>query len=581
MMDDAIDPATLEVMRNALQSIAEEMGAALVRTAFSTNIKDRMDCSTAVYTREGKLVSQAEHMPLHLGLMPSVVQAVLQAYPPDRLEPGDVVIINDPYISGSHLPDICIISPVYWEGELVALLANLAHHVDVGGMTPGSMPVGAVEIFQEGLRIPPTKLCKRRKLDEELLQLILANVRTPDETRGDLQAQLAANNVGERRLHELMKKHGQAMVFKYMQAILDYSERRMRAMIAQLPPGHYTFTDYLESDGIVDEPIPIRVAIAVESNDIKVDFSGTSAATRGPVNCTRPVTLACVYYAIKSVVDPGLPSNEGAYRPIHVVTPPGSVVNPDFPAAVCQANINTAQRIVDAVLGALAHAVPDRVTAASSGSMNLFTIGGIDPGRGCYYSYVETCGGGQGAMHNQDGMDGVHTNMTNTRNTPVEVIEATYPLRVERYALVPDSGGPGRWRGGLGIVREITIVDHQARATISTERRRRRPWGLSDGKPGGASASFYETANGQVRALPTMTSMDVESDSALTLVSPGGGGMGCPLGRDVELVKRDVIAGFVSVEGAERDYGVVLDPESGEVDEARTAALREQLACCL
>jgi len=557
-MNTTVDPITLEVMRNAFQSIAEEMGATLIRTALSTNIKDRRDCSTAMYTAEGDLVAQAEHIPLHLGLMPTVVKAVLKEYK-KRIEPGDAIIINDPYISGSHLPDICIISPVYFKGKLVALLANLAHHVDIGGIAPGGMPANSTEIFQEGIRIPPIKIRKKRQVDEEILQLLIDNVRTGYATYGDLQAQLAANNVGERRLLELIKKYGREAVLLYMEEIINYSERRMRSAMKKIPRGSYSFEDYLEGDGINEDLINIKVKIIIKEGSIVVDFTGTHPQVKGSVNCTRAVTLACVYYAIKAVVDPDLPSSQGAYRVIEVITPKRTLVNPCFPAAVSNANINTAQRIADVVLGALAKAVPERVTAASTGSMSLFTIGGINPRNNTYYSYIETYGGGQGAMYNQDGMDGVHTNMTNTRNAPVEVIEMFYPLRVEKYGLLSDSEGPGKFRGGVGMMREITILDHEATVTFSTERKKIGPWGLLGGKPGKGSECLIVFPDGERKQLPSKVTMEVKPGSKLILKTAGGGGAGNPLERDPEMMRRDVKERFISLKRAKEEYGVSIN----------------------
>ena len=397
-MKQKADPITLEVMRNAFQSVAEEMGAALIRAALSTNIKDRRDCSTAVYTARGDLVAQAEHIPLHLGLMVSVVKKTLERFPVEKLEPGDAVITNDPYISGSHLPDICMITPLFADGECLALLANLAHHVDVGGMTPGSMPTLSTEIFQEGLRIPPIKLRKRGQVDDQIMALIADNVRTRYETYGDFQAQMAANNVGERRLGEIVSKYGSEMTRFYMEEIIDYAERRMRSQIGELPKGVYSFEDFLEGDGLSEDLKRIAVTLTIEEDRVRVDFTGTDEQARGSVNSTRAVTLACVYFALKSVIDPAVPSSEGLSRPVEVITPSGTLVNPNFPAPVSNANINTSQRIADVVLGALAQAVPERVPAASTGSMSNFTIGGVEPRTGEYYSYVETYGGGHGAL---------------------------------------------------------------------------------------------------------------------------------------------------------------------------------------
>lgn len=570
------DAITLEVMRNAFQSVAEEMGAALIRTALSTNIKDRRDCSTAIYTAQGDLVAQAEHIPLHLGLMVSVVKKTLERFPVERLEPGDAIITNDPYISGSHLPDICMITPVFVGQECLALLANLSHHVDIGGISPGGMPTISTEIFQEGIRIPPIKLRKGGEIDEQIMALITNNVRTSYETYGDFQAQLAANNVGERRLREIISKYGSETVTFYMDEIINYAERRMRNRIRELPRGTFSFEDFLEGDGLSDDLLKIVVSLTIEDDRIFVDFTGTDRQARGSVNCTRAVTLACVFFALKSAIDPDLPSSEGASRPVEVVTPAGTLVNPNFPAPVSNANINTSQRIADVVLGALAKAIPDKVPAASTGSMSIFTIGGVDPRTGEYYSYVETYGGGQGALADQDGMDGVHTNMTNTRNAPVEVIEIAYPLRVERYGLVPDSEGPGKSRGGLGMTRGITILDHEATVTLGTERRKIRPWGLRGGKPGGNSDCWIVLPKGEKQPLSSKVTIQVKPGSHVVLRTAGGGGFGRSLERDPQSVCRDVQEGLISVERAKEEYGVVMDAGATRIDEEATNLLREQ-----
>jgi N-methylhydantoinase B len=571
----AIDPITLEVMRNAFQSVAEEMGAALIRTALSPNIKDRRDCSTGVYSAAGELIAQAEHIPLHLGLMPSVVKSTLQIFPVGSLQPGDAIITNDPYISGSHLPDICILSPLFHDGACLGILANLAHHVDIGGIAPGGMPTISTEIFQEGLRIPPVRIRKAGVVDEEIMALIMHNVRTSREARGDFQAQLAANNVGERRLHEIIQKYGAEQTTRYMEELINYSERRMRARLRELPQGVFAFEDYLEGDGISDDLLTIKVSLSIEPTRIVVDFSGSSPQTKGSVNCTRPVTLACTFYALKAAIDPDLPSTGGAFRPIEVITPLGSIVNPRFPAPVSNANINTSQRIADVVLGALSKAMPERVPAASSGSMCLFTIGGINPRSGSYYSYVETYGGGQGAVFNQDGMDGVHTNMTNTRNTPAEVIEIAYPLRVDRYGLVPNTDGPGRFRGGLGLTRELTVLDHHATINLSSDRLKIRPWGLAGGHAGGTVDSSLTLPTGEKVALPSKTTRSVEPGTRITLRTAGGGGYGSPCLRDPELVRNDVVNGYISIERAKTEYAVSLDPFGFEVNIKETEMLRK------
>jgi N-methylhydantoinase B len=562
-------------MRNAFQSVAEEMGAALIRTALSPNIKDRRDCSTGIYSSDGQLVAQAEHIPLHLGLMPSVVKSTLEWFPIEKLQPGDAVLTNDPYVSGSHLPDMCVISPLFVDGRCMGVLANLAHHVDVGGIAPGGMPTTSSEIFQEGIRIPPVRIRKAGVLDEEMLSLITTNVRTSREALGDFQAQLAANNVGERRLAEIIAKYGPESTEFYMRELIDYSERQMLARLKEFPKGTFTFEDYLEGDGLSGDLLPIKVRMVIEDNKILVDFTGTSPQSRGSVNCTRAVTLACTYYALKAVIDPELPSTGGTFKPVEVITPPGTIVNPNFPAPVSNANINTAQRVADVVLGVLAQAKPERVPAACSGSMSIFTIGGIDPRNGHYYSYVETYGGGQGAMFNQDGMDGVHTNMTNTRNTPVEVIEIAYPLRVERYGLVPDTEGPGKFRGGMGLTREMTVLDHRPTISWGSDRHKLHPWGLKGGGPGETVNSWIETAEHGKEALPSKVTRSVEPGTRIVLRTAGGGGYGPPLERDPMQVLEDIKQKLIDPVRARQEYGVVVN-EKVELNREETQALRKE-----
>ncbi len=574
-----IDGITLEVMRNALQSIAEEMGATLIRTALSPNIKDRKDCSTAIYTRDGQLVAQAEHIPLHLGLMQSVVKEVLKAYPGENLSPGDALIINDPYISGSHLPDICIFLPVFHQGEIIAIMANLAHHVDVGGMTPGSTPSNSTSIFQEGVRIPPIKIMKKGKLDQEIMLLLSRNVRTALEFDGDIRAQIASNAVGMKRFNELIDKHGKEKVLIYLEELISYSERSLSREIKKLPRGSWHYTDYLEGDGIIEKPFAIKVKITVKEDTITVDFTGTDKQTRGPFNSTRAVTLACVYYVVKSVLNPKIPSNEGISRPLEVITPRGTIVNPVFPAPVSNANLNTSQRIADAMLGAFSKILPEKVTAASAGTMGLFTIGGVDDRSGEFYSYVETYGGGQGANSVTDGLDGVHTNMTNTRNTPAEVIEISYPLLVNRYCLRPDSEGPGKQRGGMGLCREITILGHNAQVTLSSERAKIKPWGLKGGKPGANSLNCFQYSGDsqEIVVKPAKITAEVESGTRIIYNTPGGGGYGSPLERDPSMVLKDVKEELITPDRAEKEYGVVMDPVTLKIDQEKTRETRNDM----
>ena len=520
-----VDGVTLEVMKNALQSIAEEMGVTLVRTAMSINIKDRRDCSTGIYSADGELIAQAEHIPLHLGLMPDVIKQVIKYFPKERMKKGDAVLINDPYISGSHFPDCCLISPVFYEDEIIALVANLAHHSDMGGMVPGSMPINATDIFQEGIRISPCRVRKEGVVDEEIVSLIVNNTRVPDEWRGDLDAQFASNNVGEKRLVELFEKHGKEMMKVYMEALLDYSYTRISKRISELPDGEYSFTDYLEIGETEDDLLPICVTLRVRGDHMTVDFSGTGSQVGNSLNCTRSVACACVNYVVKVMLDPEVPSNSGAFRPIEVITPEGSIVNPRYPAAVSNANINTSQRIADALFGAFGKLIPEKAMGASGGTMSLFTIGGTDPRNGKYFTYVETYGCGMGAARGFKGADGIQTNMTNTRNTPNEVMEIIYPVQVKEYCLVPGTEGEGKWNGGMGLRRTVEINSDNTVITLSTEREFTKPWGVNGGGPGAHSYCGL-IRNGEERKIPSRITTKIEKGDTVILQTPGGGGYG-------------------------------------------------------
>ena len=562
MRKDKIDPISLEIVKNALQSIAEEMGASLIKAAYSTNIKDRRDCSCAIYTRSGELVAQAEHIPVHLGVMANVVKRVLQNQSLE-LNKGDAVIHNDPYQGGSHLSDIMMFSPVFHGDEMVGIVGNLAHHVDVGGMDPGSMPPLAVEHFQEGLRIPPCKIRENGKLVQSILDIIKANIRTPNITEKDLLAQTAANLVGQKRFSELAKKYGPEMTVAFMEAILDYSERMMRARITELPDGKSYFEDFIEGDGFHDAPIKVCATVEIRDDEIYVDFTGTSPQVKSSINSVDSVTLASVYYVIKSVLDPEIPSNSGAYRPIHVTAPEGTVVNAKFPAACSTMNGITAMRIADVLYGALGAMVPERITAASAGVIHGIGIGGVDPRSGQYYYYMEAIGGGQGAKYNQDGMNGVQTNMTNTRNAPTEVIEASYPLRVDHYGLVKDSAGAGTFRGGLGLTREVTVLGHTGTFSVVADRMLTGPWGFDGGGPGGKAEYLIIKASGQAVKLPSMGTFEAEPGDKIIVRTSGGGGYGNPLQRNFESIKRDLREGYVSQEEAVKSYKVTI--QDGEL----------------
>jgi N-methylhydantoinase B len=510
----------LELFRHFLASIAEEMGIVLRKTSYSANIKERRDYSCAVYDARGETVAMGDHMPVHLGAMPLSVRAVREAL---TLGPGDVALVNDPFRGGTHLPDITAVSGVFARGSKKAsfYLANRAHHADVGGMSPGSMPL-AREIFQEGLRIPPVLIQRGGKIDRGLLSLVLANVRTPVEREGDLMAQLMSIHRGEVRLMELAAKYGLARVQSNMRALQDYSERMMRAAIRALRRGTYRFEDSLESDGISNQPFVIRVAVTIAGDSAVVDFTGTDAQAEGPVNANFAVTTAAVMYVFRCLVAEEIPFTAGVLRPVRIVAPEGTVVNARFPSAMAAGNVETSQRITDVVLGALAKAAPDRIPAASSGTMNNLSFGGVDA-RGGAFAYYETIAGGMGASSRAGGHSATHTHMTNSWNTPVEAFEHQYPLRIESYRIRKNSGGEGLHRGGDGIVRDFRFLV-PAEVTILSDRRVRGPYGLAGGGAGKPGRNVLLPR----RALPGKTRFEVRKGDALRIETPGGGGWGKP-----------------------------------------------------
>lgn len=520
-----LNAVEIEIARNRLTSIAEEVGSALIRTAYSPNIKDRRDCSAGIYSPNGELISQAEHIPLHLGLMPILIKNVVAEYGSDNIQPGDVLMTNNPYIGGSHLPDVCVISPVFHGQKLIALVATMAHHVDIGGVVPGSMASHTTEIFQEGIRIPPIKLFAQGEMQTEVLQLLLMNIRTADKTRGDLIAQVSANRLGIRRITELAEEWGNDGFERACASLVEYSERRTRAAIKELPDGSGTFTDYLEHTGRVEELIPITATVTVAGDAVTIDLSDTADQVDGAVNCSYAVAQACAAYVIKMLADPTLPSNAGLTAPIELITRPGSLVHAEFPAPVAHGNTQTSQRIVDAILGAFEQFTEKLVPAASSGSMSIVTIGGVDPRSGSYYSYVETYGGGQGANADSAGAAATHMHMTNTRNTPCEVIEREYPLRVNAYEVVRGTGGKGSQPGGDGLRRSLTLTHGSATVVAGTSRVDTRPWGL-DGGADGSPARVEATVGGENRTLSSMSSLTLTADDQISIQTAGGGAYG-------------------------------------------------------
>ena len=537
---------SLSIFRYLFASVAEEMGVTLGRAAYSPNIKERLDFSCALFLGDGRMLAQAAHIPVHLGAMPASVQAAITQCAP--FAPSDVVIVNDPYQGGNHLPDITLVSPVFFGNPLSVsgnpstddrspitdyespafFVASRAHHADVGGMSPGSMPL-STEIYQEGIIIPPIKLVEAGKRNEAVWQLILRNVRTPDERNGDLAAQLAAHAIGEKRLAEIVARYSLADALAHAEALIDYAKTLTETAVSQIPNGRYTFTDTLDDDGQPNSPpIPIQVTITVDGSQMHVDFTGTAPAVRGNLNAVPAIAKSAVAYCLRcaalALVQTDLPMNDGAFAPLSITIPTGSLLDPSQPHAVAAGNVETSQRITDAVFGALAQALPQLIPAASQGTMNNLTFGGKHPGTERPFAYYETIGGGAGAGPSTDGGSGLHVHMSNTLNTPVEALEYSFPLRVEQYSLRPSSGGDGLHQGGDGLVRSIRFLT-PVTVTVTSERRQRGAYGLQggeDGRPGRNQLIQRETRTD----LPGKFTRQLEADDILQIETPGGGGWG-------------------------------------------------------
>ena len=558
------DPTTLEIYRALYTSVAEEMGIALRRTAFSPNIKERRDYSCAVFDAQGLVIAQGDHMPVHLGSMPMAVAAALREI---DLQPGDVVALNDPFAGGTHLPDVTLVMPVcsgQWavgggqqekdrrhqaKGRMqkaetsIAIsaahrplptahclfyVANRAHHADIGGATPGSMGL-ATDIYGEGLSIPPVRLVRKGKLDEDIMRLIMANVRSHDERRGDFQAQIGSLRTGATRLLEIVERRGEREAADYATHLIEYSARLMRNAIHSIPDGSYEAEDALDDDGVTDREVPIKARITIAGQKALVDFSGSAPQVAGPVNAVEAITVSAVSYVFRCLLGSDVPASAGLMLPIEVVAPAGSVVNATHPAAVAGGNVETSQRIVDVLFKALAQALPNRIPAASQGTMNNLTIGGIDPRPGSggrEFSYYETVAGGMGARPDADGISAIHTHMTNSLNTPAEALEYAYPLRVREYRIRKGSGGKGKQHGGDGVIREIETLA-PARMSLLADRRKRGPYGLAggnSGKPGTAAI----IRDGRKRKIGSKGSWELEAGDRVRIESPGGGGFGEP-----------------------------------------------------
>jgi N-methylhydantoinase B len=528
--NESRDPIALAIFQSSIHSIAEEMGAALRRTSISPNIKERRDYSCAVFDGKQRVIAMGDHMPVHLGAMPMSVKAVVDNL---KMKDGDIAILNDPYAGGTHLPDITLVLPIFIEDapEPAFYVASRAHHADVGGMHAGSMGP-AQEIYQEGIRIPPILLMREGKMEHGVLALLLANVRTPEEREGDLAAQIGACRVGERRIREVAAKYGLETMNELTDELIAYSERLVRAEVKKMPAGTFKAEDYLDGDGVTDEPIRIAVSISLDpaEGSAIIDFAGSARMVRGSVNAVYPITYSACFYVIRCLLGEEAPATAGLMNSVTVLAPLGSIVNAQLPAPVAGGNVETSQRITDTLLRALAKAAPDRVPAASYGTMSNLTVGGNDPRTSATFTYYETTAGGMGARPGMDGIDGIHCHMTNSLNTPIEALEYAYPFRVRSYGYRKGSGGKGEFRGGDGLVREIELLA-PSQVTLLCDRQKFAPYGLAGGEDGAKGRVQLMKANGQTTVLPAKCTMHAEANDVIRVETPGGGGWGSPGAR--------------------------------------------------
>jgi N-methylhydantoinase B len=568
-----VDPIKFEVIRNALVEATEEMAVALRRSAYSTNIKTRADFSCAFFDRQLQPVAQAFAQPNHLGSLAELVPKVVKEYGTENLGPGDAILANDPYLGGVHLNDITLISPVYYENELFGYVANLAHHVDVGGGAPAS--IGAFrEVYQEGVIVPPIKLVQGGQLVPDIFRLLLAQIRSKRETAGDLRAQVAANNTGVRRLSALLDRVGLETVAFYTDELVTYTERRTRAEVARLPQGVFTADGYVDSDGVSDQPVHLVASVVINEGGILFDLTGSDPQRRAPVNSTHAQTFAACAYVLKCLIDPDVPVNAGFYRLVRVIAPEGTVVNCKHPAPVV-GGWETHMRLTDVLLKALAPAIPDLIPAGTKGMICHAGFGGIDPRTGEYYCFLETLAGGYGGRASSDGPDAVQTHGQNTENAPIEEIELNYPVRITRYELVEDSGGAGRHRGGLGLRRDYLFPDLAVSFTVLADRDRWGPGGLFGGLSG-RKASYVLNPEGETVELGSKVTVELKPGDVVSYRTCGGGGYGSPEERDPQLVLRDVCEGKVSVTQAQELYKVVVNRMTWSVDAEGTAKLRSR-----
>jgi N-methylhydantoinase B len=631
-----IDPILLEVLRNRLDAIADEMELTLLKSAASPIVKEGLDASAALFNVEGETIAQAAAIPIHLGALQFAARRLVRAFPPEAMREGDAFLLNDPYDGGTHLPDITLAVPIFMggsgsppsppggallrgaprrsrgaprqrafdtgrarraadtgqgqrafdtgrhaadtgaaRGRVVALACTMCHHQDVGGRTPGSVPTDATELYQEGVIIPPTQLFRAGVLDENLLALLRRNVRLPDVFTGDLMAQVAAGRLGGLRLREQFERHGTDVVLAYIEALLDRAEALTRREIAAMPDGTYEFSDWLDNDGVGTERVRIAVAVTVRGSSMTFDFTGTSPQVRGPFNSVPASTMSAVYYAVRAIADPAIPNNGGCFRAVDAVLPEGTLVNPRPPAPV-SCRTATIKRIGDTIMGALVKALPGRLPAANSGTLLVMALGGTDPASGRPFVASELAAGGMGARPGKDGIDAIETDVSNCMNIPVESVEMGFPLRIRQAGLWPDSGGPGQFRGGLGLAKVFEATETDVVVSHRGERFASSPWGLHGGRPAPLAHAFVVRQDGRREALPSKKMLVLHPGDQLWEYIAGGGGHGDPLERDPELVLADVLDGKVSAGAAADEYGVVLGPDRA-VDHDATKACREAL----
>ncbi len=567
-----IDPIRFEVIRNALVEATEEMASALRRSAYSTNIKTRHDFSCAIFDMNMRTVAQSFSQPNHLGSLVETVPRALEAYGPDNLNDGDGILVNFPYTGGVHLNDITLISPVYYDGEAVGYVASLAHHVDVGGGAPAS--IGAFrEIYQEGIIIPPVKLLQQGEINRDVFDLVLAQVRAKRETAGDFRAQIASNNTGIRRYTALLDRLGPETVQRYIDELIEYTDRRTKSELAKLPKGDFSSEGYMDSDGYTDEPVLLKARIIIDDEGVKFDFSGTDEQRPAPVNSTYAQTHSGVAFVLKSLIDPDVPVNAGFYRNVHMVAPEGTVVNATAPFPVV-GGWETQIRLTDIIFKALSSGIPERVPAGTEAMICHSGFGGDDPYRNETYCFLETIAGGFGGRAASDGPDAVQPHGKNTANAPIEETELNYPVRIIRYELVEDSEGPGRHRGGLGLRRDYQFPDHAASFTILADRERWGPHGLFGGHPGERAHYVLNPDTDDATELGSKVTVQLKEDDVVSYRTCGGGGYGPPEERDPQDVLRDVRYGKVNLERAREIYRVAIDPVSWTVDAKATAELR-------